>query len=272
MYHYIYKTTLLLGSLAGKYYYGKRSRNVVPENDAYAGSGKKVTDYFKKYGKIRGVTYEKEIIELNPDKRTNAEREREIIEPHLGNPMCLNLTKGGMGGGAPGHVGSMRGKHHSIETRAKISEANKGRTASDETRRKLSIANTGKHPSKEARKKMSEAKIGKTPWNKGGTSWSKGQHFSEEYRAKMSQAQMGHPVSEETRQKISEKNKGIMTDYNKDRMKIVIAVKIDTGVEQEFESINAASRETGVSTGTIWYNLEGITKKSKTGYIFRYKN
>lgn len=189
MYHYIYKITLLLGSLAGKYYYGKRSKNIIPENDAYAGSGRIVKDYFKKYGKIRGVTYEKEIIELNPDKYTNAAREREIIEPHLGNPMCINIAKGGFGGGNPGHVVSeetkkliseklvgnpnlitkgFEGKHHSEETKKKLSENHKGLTHTMplESRIKVSERMKGTIVPEETRKKISDALIGNICWNK----------------------------------------------------------------------------------------------------------
>ena len=49
------------------------------------------------------------------------------------------------------------GKHHSDETRKKMSEAKKGKHLSDETRRKLSEANKGKKLSEEHRRKISEA-------------------------------------------------------------------------------------------------------------------
>ena len=52
------------------------------------------------------------------------------------------------------------GKHHSAETRKKMSEANKGE--------KCYIF--GKHLSEETRKKMSEANKGKNHWTKG-TNW-----------------------------------------------------------------------------------------------------
>jgi len=59
------------------------------------------------------------------------------------------------------------GKHHSKETKLKISLANKGREISEETRRKLSrchIGNTnrlGKHHSKETKDKISNFQKGK---------------------------------------------------------------------------------------------------------------
>jgi len=57
------------------------------------------------------------------------------------------------------------GKHHSEETKRKMSEAHKGKKHSEETKRK-----------------MSEAKMGRIPWNKGKSP-------SEEAKRKMSEAQ-----------------------------------------------------------------------------------
>ena len=114
----------------------------------------------------------------------------------------------------------MLGRHHSLETRGKISEAKKGRHHSDEhrrknseahmdlpvsaaTRAKLSLAlmgernhNYGKPLSPETRQKISEAKSGERHHFYG-------KHHSLETRAKISAAKMGHLVSAETRLKIS---------------------------------------------------------------------
>lgn len=49
------------------------------------------------------------------------------------------------------------GKHHSEETKRKISEGNKGKTA----------WNKGKHNSEETKYKQSKANKGQIPWNKG---------------------------------------------------------------------------------------------------------
>jgi G:T-mismatch repair DNA endonuclease (very short patch repair protein) len=67
-----------------------------------------------------------------------------------------------------------KGKHHSEETRKKMSEAHKGKCCgekhpnygkhlSEETRRKLSEALKGKHVSEETRRKISESEKGKHP-------------------------------------------------------------------------------------------------------------
>ena len=200
-YHYIYKITLLLGKLAGYYYYGKRTIHkdlgpITPEEDVnYTGSGKIIKNYFKKYKDIKqeGVTHIKEIIETNPDKYTNAEREKVYVDTHLDDPMCINIAKGGFGGGSPGHevsqetrkkiserlVGNpklrhigvdhpMYGKHHSEETRKKLSESHKGKThtLSAKDRKKISERMKGIVIPPETRKKISDTLKGNICWNK----------------------------------------------------------------------------------------------------------
>ena len=75
----------------------------------------------------------------------------------------------------------MYGKHHSEETKHKISESHKGlniwskgKCLSDETKRKLSEALKGKHHSEETKHKMSESH--------------KGKHLSDETKRKLSEA------------------------------------------------------------------------------------
>ena len=73
---------------------------------------------------------------------------------------------------------AMKGKHHSAETRKKISEGNKGKHYSDEAKKKMSEAhkgiqageknpNYGKRMSEETKKKISEAKKGMRWFNNG---------------------------------------------------------------------------------------------------------
>lgn len=70
------------------------------------------------------------------------------------------------------------GRHHSEETRRKMSESHKGKILSEETKRKLSEANKGntyhkgKKHSEETRIKISEANKGNLP-----TKGSKGMHW-----------------------------------------------------------------------------------------------
>ena len=86
---------------------------------------------------------------------------------------------------------SHKGKHHSKETRKKMSEAHKNPSA--EIRRKMSEAHKGKHLSPETRQKLSETHKGKC--------------FSEEHKHNLSEAQNGKHHTKETRRKMSESQK-----------------------------------------------------------------
>lgn len=110
--------------------------------------------------------------------------------------------------------GGSLNKHHSQETRKKMSESNKGKPGSwrgrhhtEETKRKMSESSKhipgflGKHHSEESKKKMSEARKGKPK--------------SEEHKRKLSEAHKGKPGlmkgmhrSEEIKKKISESKRG----------------------------------------------------------------
>ena len=110
----------------------------------------------------------------------------------------VNLTDGGQG--SPGHK-------HTDESKAKISAANKGKTApnkgipmSQEQRAKISAAGKGKTLSPETRAKLSAS-------GKGNTNVS-GYIHSPEARAKMSAANKGKTTSPETSAKISAAGKG----------------------------------------------------------------
>jgi len=107
------------------------------------------------------------------------------------------------------------GKHHSEETKIKISKANKGRKFSKEHRKNLSDANSGekhhnygKHLSRETRSRMSKAQ-------QGIKNAMYGKHHSEFTKNKMSKMRRGsnHPLyglkhSEETRNKMSKSRLG----------------------------------------------------------------
>ena len=91
------------------------------------------------------------------------------------------------------------GKHHSPETRRKMSEAKHNPSA--KTRRKLSKAQRGRKHSAETRRKMSEAQ-------RGANHPFYGKHHSAEARRKMSEVHQGKHHSAETRRKISEGRQG----------------------------------------------------------------
>ena len=100
MIHYIYKIHFLCGFPAGRYYIGKRSYHGNDlSKDKYSGSGSFCKAYFKKYGKKEGITYIKEILEINPDKKINRDREIKLIgTKYKDDSLCMNLIPGGSGG------------------------------------------------------------------------------------------------------------------------------------------------------------------------------
>ena len=103
----------------------------------------------------------------------------------------------------------MKNKHHSEETKRKISESvkgnipwNKGLTNETDKRvMKSSISKSGQRRSEETKQKMRES-------HKGQVGYWKDKHRSPLTRIKISEAHKGIPISEEAKRKISEKLKG----------------------------------------------------------------
>lgn len=115
--HYIYKIHFLCGFPCGRYYIGKHTGQIY---DSYTGSGNFCKAYFEKYGKIPGETYIKEILEINPNKQINKEREKIIIgDLWKSDPLCKNQKPGGEGGCGGGFKLSK-------ERKAKLIAANTG--------------------------------------------------------------------------------------------------------------------------------------------------
>jgi len=165
----IYKTTNLIND---KTYIGQHQCKSL--DDGYLGSGKAINRAIKKYGKIN---FKREVLFTYNNFDDMNKKEIELVnEEFVALDSNYNLQTGGSNGSFK----------HSEETRAKISEALKGRKGkkiSEENKAKLSAANKGnkyrkgrKH-SEETRAKMSAA-------NKGR----KGKKHSEESKRKMSEA------------------------------------------------------------------------------------
>ncbi|MGM9963986.1 MAG: hypothetical protein ACI32Z_02450 [Clostridium sp.] len=133
--HYIYKITLLQGSLKNCYYLGKKSSKVPqyaqggnvekfvvdnPMFDSYSGSGVIPINYFKKYGKILGETFLKEIILFSKDSLENCLNEELVIaDKYKTDPLCINLVKGGKLN--PALLGYKNSNSISLESRIKSS-------------------------------------------------------------------------------------------------------------------------------------------------------
>jgi len=198
-YGFIYITTNMMN---GKKYIGQRKLN---DNwKGYLGSGKILKRAVKKYGR---ENFSREIIAVAYSKEKLSELEIAFIKYHNASNSrdYYNITNGGEGFPFK----------HSLKSRQKMSNSQKGRIVSDETKIKLGIAhkgeknhNYGKHLSIETRQKLSLAKTGENHWIYG-------KHHSEETKNKMSEANKGEKnwhygmvTSDETKMKLSFANKG----------------------------------------------------------------
>ena len=176
--YYIYKITCTAGSLKDHYYIGQHKTTNL--DDEYKGSGRVIKDYYKKYPN----DYVKEILCWCKDENElNAKEDFYVGDLYETDPLCLNLRAGGNQPGISEETckkmsennKGMKGKHHTEETKQKLSETMQGKKnplygkhLSEETKQKLSEANKGekhplygKHRSEETRKKISEARKGK---------------------------------------------------------------------------------------------------------------
>lgn len=126
MYYIIYQTTNLVNS---KFYIGKHQTKDL--NDDYLGSGRKIVEAIKKYGRNN---FKKEILYICSSEHEMNEKEKELIsEEFVNRKDTYNIGIGGEGGP------HFRGKTHSEDTKIKLSNASRGNTSA----------------------------IGRTPWNKG---------------------------------------------------------------------------------------------------------
>lgn len=184
MYGYIYKTTNLID---GKIYIGQKKSPKFLGNK-YLGSGRVLKQAISKYGKDN---FKVELIEEIDCLEKMDEREIYWIAQYnaTDREIGYNRSEGGnVNRTMVGENNPFYGKHHSEESRKKMSEHNSlymlGKHHSEETKKKISDGNRGKYVSDETRKKISEHNA---------------------------RAQLGKKVSEETKRKISEKMKGKVT-------------------------------------------------------------
>ncbi len=174
-------------------YIGVRSCNCLPENDSdYMGSSK----ILNKAMEVEPEAFTKTIIDTFPTREIASIDEQRLHETYdvARNSEFYNQMNAPLGF-------DNTGKHHSEETRKKISDAhrgeknhNYGKHHSAEHKKKLSVSQIGKTISSETRAKMSEAAMGKI--------------ISPETRKRISESHMGNKHSPETKKKISEAGKG----------------------------------------------------------------
>lgn len=96
VYRFIYKIICLKGGSKwkDKYYIGQHTTTCL--DDGYAGSGVKIWEYYRTYGKKLNETYKLDILKDNIDNQTELDKwEIKYIERHLSDKKCLNIDKGG---------------------------------------------------------------------------------------------------------------------------------------------------------------------------------
>ena len=181
MNHYNYKIT---NTKTGEFYIGVRSCSCNIEDDPYMGSS---SIWNKLYIQEHRKDLKKEILETFATRKLANGGEVKRLKEVENNPLCINqyfdytpdmtgtkqspewIEKRKMFGERNG----MYGKHHSEETKKRISEKLKGRVISEETRKKIGDFHRGKIYSEETRNKISKArqKIRHIENIKTGESW-----------------------------------------------------------------------------------------------------
>lgn len=159
MYGYIYKTTNLINS---KIYVGqKKSDRFLAEK--YLGSGIKFKSALKHYG---SECFKVEMIDTAESRDELNAKEIYWIDFFNSCDECVgyNISIGGStpAGIAPWNKGMRGARHHSEETKRKMSESHLGHSTSQSTKNKISQSNTGKKRTleqREANRKRNQNKV-----------------------------------------------------------------------------------------------------------------
>lgn len=158
-YYYTYKVQCTAVGYEDYYYLGQHATNNL--DDGYKGSGKKLKEYYAKYPD----DYTFIILEFYSNKtELNIAEQKLIGDLWKTDPYCLNCTSGGTGSWR--HY-SRIDKHHTYETKEKMSKAHKGKKMSNESRQKMSESKRGKKLPLGRNKGKNNPMFGKTHPNKG---------------------------------------------------------------------------------------------------------
>ena len=253
--HYVY---VIVNKINLKLYFGSHSWDGEGLDPDYYGSGKLIKRAVNKYGKDNFIVYPIQFYNTVEECR---KAEEELLTKYdvANNIYCYNIKNASVGWtsedmkgknnplyGKRGKDSPLYGRHHTEETRNKMSEAQKGekhhyygKHLSEEHRKKLSQAHKGKKHTDETRKKLSESKKGK----RGKDAPMYGKHHTDAARSKMIQSK-----------------KYLMTPI----------VAIDkNGKVKIFESQRECARQLNLNPGHIYQCLKGKCKTCK-GYTFKY--
>lgn len=159
-----------------------------------------------------------------------------------------NLTPGGQG--YCGKDNPWFGRHHTLETRRKMSEARKGRVVSEETKRKMSEIMKGRIFSEETRRKMSKNHADV----KGENNPRYGKKTDPEHQRKMVEASKTPEAIEKMKQ-----NKTWYSGKDNANSKRVIC--LDTGIV--YDTIREAARDNDCSECKISAVCHGHRKHTK---------
>jgi hypothetical protein len=185
--HYIYKTTC---AITENYYIGMHSTSNL--EDGYIGSGKRLWNSIRKYGKENHVF---EILEFLPDRKSLSERESQLVNSEtLRDPHCMNLIHGGEFAGTYGFK-------FSEESRKRMSAWKR----TPERSAKISLKTTGQKRTPEQRTFMSQQRKGhvNTPEHNRNIGIASANR-SDETRKKLSESRKKWKISKETSAKIVE--------------------------------------------------------------------
>jgi group I intron endonuclease len=245
-YGYIYITTNLIN---GKQYIGQHKATKF--SPSYKGSGKILKLAIEKYGKENFST---DILEWCYNRDELAEREKYWIAlfDATSNSNWYNITPGGYGVQLFGEDNHMFGKHHTEETKQKISEKLIGVMSGE----KNPMYGVHLEVSEGTRKKISESLTGLMVGEKnpmyGKPAANRGKPMSEESKKKLSKSLTGkHPnVPIETQQKLREQRSKRMMGENNPQFGKKGALSTNYGKHPSEESIKKMSEaHKGKKTG-----------------------
>lgn len=232
-YGFIYITTNMVN---GMKYLGQRK--FYRDWNSYLGSGKILLQAVRKYGKenfVRNIV----CICNSPLELNQAEYDLSVFLDVVQSPDWYNLKYGG---------DSMEGYIPTLEARAKISKANKGKPA----------PNKGIPMSEETKRKQREAQSGEK------SSWY-GKKHTEKTKQKIRDKKVGTRASQDTKEKMSQQRQG-KNNYD---AKPIVQLTMDGVFIRNWEYLRQAARELNISESGICQCCRKQRQSAK-GYRWMY--